>query len=238
MTSKKTDAFWFDDPKVLWTPTGGLGKTAAWWPFDASLQGKSREKKALRCNAAARLIAAGTAATFVLGGFDLRALVVGAIALALVTMSYVAEDGRKKKNGSAREARLEVATPRPSDAAFRPLGARHRDPWEFVPTRNDPTPDLLPASAVAPDRDENLFKNPLPYAAPGAEVRTERATYEPEPEPWIDKIYRGSDDTPIDFYANRIPDPSLVARPVYWNFHPQPDVVSAQARVADRWMTY
>jgi len=234
------DRFWFDDPQVLWKPKGGLEKTAAWWPFDASLQGRSREKKALRCNAATRLIAAGTAAVFALGGFDLRALVVGAIALALVTLSYAAGEasGRKKTSAGAHEALLEVGTPRRSDAPFLPMGARHRDPWEFIPTRNDPTPDLLPSSAVAPDADENPFRNPLPYAAPGAEVRTERATYDPEPEPWLNKIYRGSDDTPMDWYAHKLPDTSLMARPVYWNFHPQPDIVSAQARVADRWMTY
>lgn len=242
---------WFtsgDALPVLWQPKGGLAHLRVWWPLDAANKGSAPSKVAARCNAATRLILAGTTAVFLLGGLDMRAIVVGAIALALVVIvtyrtnrqrDAARETAQGGTGGAGASGGTGTITPQLiASAPDIQEKTTRTDPWEFVPTRADPTPNLLPSGAVAPDRDENPYQNPMPYAAPGVEVRSERATYEPEPEPWLDKLYRGSEDTPMDWYANRLPDPTLMARPVFWNYDDRPDIVSAQARVADRWMTY
>jgi len=230
--AKKTYHFWFEDPTALLDPKI-LESVAGWWPLAKA----NKESAALRCNAMTRLLIAITLGAFLLSSFDLRALIVGVVAIAISSLVYYG--GKDAKFNKTKEALLKSPELFLSDSDA-PFGgeAHHRDQWEFIPTPLDPTPDLLSPSAKCPDQDENPYCNPMPYQAPGAEVRCQRSTYEPKPEPWLDKLYRGSNDTPMDLYANRIPDPTLIARPVFWNFDPRPDIVSAQARVADRWMTY
>jgi len=227
--------YWFDHPSVLWKPHKRLWDVSNWWPYSKSNQGD--QMAPARCNALTRLVMVSTLLSLLITKFDIRALVVGSIAVALVVVAYAGDDRMKKKKKEKKNNNNNDQTMEPSDSPFQNK-AVHRNPWEFIPTREEPTPDLLSVEAKCPDRDENPYCNPMPYTAPGAEVRSQRSNYQPEPEPWIDKLYRGSEDTPMNLYANRIPDPTLMARPVFWNFNAQPDIVSAQARVADRWMTY
>jgi len=233
--AKKQYHFWFEKPAALVDPKI-LESLAGWWPLAKA----NKDSPALRCNAMTRLLVAITLVAFFVSGFDLRTVIVGIVAVAISSLVYYS--GEEKKLKETKEALLK--SPELFDLgkteSHSPFGgeAFHRDRWEFIPTPLNPTPDLLPPSAKCPDQDENPYCNPMPYQAPGAEVRCRRSTYEPAPEPWLDKLYRGSNDTPMDLYANRLPDPTLMARPVFWNFDPRPDIVSHQARVADRWMTY
>lgn len=79
----------------------------------------------------------------------------------------------------------------------------------------------------------NPYGNPLPYED-GSEVRSSIPPIKYLPEDSVAKLYRGTSQTDENLFFNRIPDPTLIARPVFWPEDPRPDIVSDQANCAYR----
>jgi hypothetical protein len=70
--------------------------------------------------------------------------------------------------------------------------------------------------------DQNPYGNPMQYGG----VKKYGKPTGPPIETFDQKLYRGTDEIDQDLFHHTIPDPTLVARPVFWNFSPDADVVS------------
>lgn len=81
--------------------------------------------------------------------------------------------------------------------------------------------------------ESNPYGNPLPYE-PGIAVRSSKPPMQIFSDDCLAKLYRGTDEWDQNLFINQIPDPTLMARPVFWTQDPQPDIVSNEAACADR----
>ena len=211
------EPFWTQQPSVLWS----LKNRDALWPFAAGLN------PAARYNALTRWVIIGTALLLLFTKNPWN-VVWGILAVAGLAM---AEKAAVKPSKAAPPVHAPFATPG-STVLQRP------EAFEFIPTSADPNPSLL--DGVAENQDEalqNPYRNPLPYD-PGVAVRSKRSVYRPKDEPWIDNLYRGSGEVSLDLFVNPLPDQTLMARRIFFNYAPKPDIVSSEARVADRPWTY
>lgn len=74
---------------------------------------------------------------------------------------------------------------------------------------------------------DNPYGNPLPYS--GVEPKAKPAI-KPTSDGFteLDRVARGTTEADPGWFFNTVPDPTLVARPVFWNQDPQPDIVSQE----------
>ncbi len=79
----------------------------------------------------------------------------------------------------------------------------------------------------------NPYGNPMPYE-PGIAVRSAKPPMQYFEDNCMSALYRGTDEWDEHLFFNQIPDPTLVARPVFWPQDPRPDIVSNEAACADR----
>jgi hypothetical protein len=87
------------------------------------------------------------------------------------------------------------------------------------------SPSYLPGVAQTLD---NPYGNPMPYGG-GVEVRSQKPSVSYFQDDSLQRIYKGTDVNSEGWFFNTIPDPTLMARPVYWTQNPQPDIVSKEA---------
>lgn len=216
-----SEPFWTKQPSVLWNVTG----KNALWPFAA------KQTRAARYNALTRWAIIASALIVLLTRNPWN-IIWGVLAIAGFALAEQSTPNTTTSGSKALPVRTPHALPG-STVLQRP------EAFEFVPTSVNPNPGLLDGVAN-PGSDEalqNPYRNPLPYD-PGVAVRSRRSVYRPKEEPWIDNLYRGSGELSMDLFANPLPDQTLMARRIYWDYAPQPDIVSSEARTADRWMTY
>lgn len=215
------DPFWTKNPSVLIMTKN----RDALWPFAAKMT------PADRYNALTRWAIIATLLLVLITRNPWNAVwgVVAVVGLALAYEAYSGPSGQ--------------IHPQPQTyVPFVPDGStilQNPESFEFIPTTLNPNPKLL--NGVAQDGSDealqNPYQNPLPYD-PGVAVRSKRSQYQPRDEPWIDNLYRGSGEVSMSLFANPLPDQTLMARRVFFNYAGQPDIVSSEARVADRWQTY
>lgn len=79
----------------------------------------------------------------------------------------------------------------------------------------------------------NPYGNPLPYDK-GVAVRSAKPPMQYYQDDSLSHIYRGTDEWDENLFFNQIPDPTLMARPVFWPEDYRPDIVSNEAACADR----
>jgi len=79
----------------------------------------------------------------------------------------------------------------------------------------------------------NPYGNPMPYGS-GVAVRSSKPPMQYYTDDCLAKLYRGTDEWDENLFFNQIPDPTLIARPVFWPQDPRPDIVSNEAACADR----
>jgi len=208
---------WTTNPAVLLT---GMSKANAFWPL------ANHESTRDRLAALARWVIV-LSIVFAAVLRNAWVLIWGVILLAgLYVAASVAGDGGKKKP---------VPAPPP---AKKPTS--DNDPFQFIGTPENPNPELLNGIART---EMNEYGNPMPYSC-GVEVRSMRSDITNPPptkptQPWVNHLYSGTDELEMGLFANPLPDQTLVAGPaVFWPYDPQPDIVSSDARLADRWQTY
>lgn len=83
------------------------------------------------------------------------------------------------------------------------------------------------------DPVNNPYGNPMPYE-PGIAVRSSVPPMEYYQDDCLAHMYRGTSEWDQNLFFNRIPDPTLVARNVFWPQDPRPDIVSNEAACGDR----
>lgn len=83
------------------------------------------------------------------------------------------------------------------------------------------------------DAVNNPYGNPMPYE-PGIAVRSSKPPMQYYQDDFLSHMYRGTDELDQNLFFNQIPDPTLVARPVFWSEDPRPDIVSNEAACGDR----
>ncbi len=83
------------------------------------------------------------------------------------------------------------------------------------------------------DLVNNPYGNPMPYE-PGIAVRSSKPPMQLFEDNCLAAMYRGTDEWDEHYFFNQIPDPTLMARPVFWPQDPQPDIVSNEAACGDR----
>lgn len=86
-------------------------------------------------------------------------------------------------------------------------------------------PSYLPGIPKTPC---NPYANPMPYNG-GVEVRSQKPKLQMFVDDSMQRIFKGTDVNSAGWYFNTIPDPTLMARPVYWTHDPRPDIVSKEA---------
>lgn len=230
-TTHNGEKFWIQDPSVLINTKN----RDALWPFAAKLTAAERYNALTRWAIIATIL-------LVLITMNPSNMIWGGVAiagLAIAEQSYTHPSSQRNRGGLGVAELAPTQTPY---VPFVPDGStilQKPEAFEFVPTTLKPNPPLL--DGVAPDGSDealqNPYQNPLPYD-PGVAVRSKRSRYQPRDEPWIDNLYRGSGEVSMSLFANPLPDQTLMARRVFWNYDPQPDIVSSEARVADRPWTY
>lgn len=207
--------FWLERPSVLWN----VRDYRDFWPVGAHTSPADQYNAWTRCVIILTLL-------LVLLTLNPWNLAWGALGVGGLALAY-----QSTQKSVTYQQRQSVG---PGATVLQPS-----DPFAFVPTEANPHPQLL--DGVAPDGTnealQNPYHNPLPYDS-GVAVRSRRSVYQPKPEPWINNLYRGSGELSLDLFAYPLPDQTLMARPVFWPDDPRPDIVSSEARVADRWMTY
>lgn len=216
------EKFWIQDPSVLINTKN----RNTLWPFAANLTVAERYNALTRWAIIATIL-------LVIITMNPRNMIWGGLAIAglvIAEQSYT--------HPSSRRAKL-APTQTPS---FVPDGAtilQKPEAFEFIPTTLKPNPPLLDGVAAdgSAEAMQNPYQNPLPYD-PGVAVRSKRSRYQPREEPWVNNLYRGSGEVSMSLFANPLPDQTLMARRVFWAYDPQPDIVSSEARVADRPWTY
>ena len=80
---------------------------------------------------------------------------------------------------------------------------------------------------------ENPYGNPMPYE-PGVAVRSAVPPKEYYTDDCLAHMYRGTTEWDQNLFFYRIPDPTLMARQVFWPQDPRPDIVSNEAACGDR----
>ncbi len=83
------------------------------------------------------------------------------------------------------------------------------------------------------DPVNNPYGNPMPYE-PGIAVRSSVPPMEYYQDDCLAHMYRGTSEWDQNLFFNQIPDPTLVARNVFWPQDPRPDIVSNEAACGDR----
>jgi hypothetical protein len=73
----------------------------------------------------------------------------------------------------------------------------------------------------------NPYGNPLPYGSTTPEPTTVK-------DHSLDRLFMGTDEASLDWFMNPIPDPTLRARPVFWNFDPRPSEISSEVNCSYR----
>ena len=111
------------------------------------------------------------------------------------------------------------------------IGSR-REEERSIP---DHPPSLTVRGFTEGSRDpvHNPYGNPMPYE-PGIAVRSSKPPMRSIRDNCLSTMFRGTDEWDQNLFFNQIPDPTLVARPVYWTQDPHPDIVSNEAACADR----
>lgn len=152
-----------------------------------------------------------------------------AVVVLVVFIGYLMYRKRSVEGSSAAEAPPSIGIDKM--LSKRPITQAHDKAYEFVPTRDNPNPRLL-SGVQAPAH--NPYGNPLPYSR-GVEVRSRRQAYLPvKHESDLERMYKGTDELSAGYFFHSLPDPTLMAREVYWPEDHHPDPVSQEAWLARR----
>ena len=112
--------------------------------------------------------------------------------------------------------------------------AYHRHRSSLVPIAVTTAPQTVSGFETGVrDPVDNPYGNPMPYE-PGIAVRSSVPPMEDFQDDCLAHLYRGTSELDQNLFFNRIPDPTLIARQVFWPQDPRPDIVSNEAACGDR----
>ena len=162
---------------------------------------------------------------------DERIILTAAILVAFVGYLYYRHEHERALPPQAQEAPPGTALGIHKMLPKRPITQAHDKMYEFVPTRDNPHPRLL-SGVQSPVH--NPYGNPMPYSG-GVEVRSRRQAYLPvKHESDLERMYKGTDEWSSGYFFHSVPDPTHMAREVYWPEDRHPDIVSQEAWLARR----